>query len=250
MQLLMIQVILHIPHSSSIIPFYDGYVASVPELKQEQLLLTDWYTDDLFTHQDAIPIVADFSRIFCDAERFPEDTDEPMAALGMGVLYETRGDGSPLRMISPELRARIFRDYYNPHHQKLTDAVESQLHQHGKALILDCHSFADKPLRRDLNKNPNRPDLCIGTDGFHTPFELLEKARQFFGERNLSVGINEPYAGSIVPMKYYRKDKRVQTIMLEVNRKLYLQYGTNKKSDEYAGIKALVLDFINLLSTR
>jgi hypothetical protein len=62
-----------------------GYVVDKKILDQEIIKLTDWYTDELFFFEDSIIIRADFSRIFCDTERFSEDSQEVMAQYGMGV---------------------------------------------------------------------------------------------------------------------------------------------------------------------
>jgi N-formylglutamate amidohydrolase len=37
-----------------------------------------------------------------------------------------------------------------------------------------------------------------------------------------SVEINAPYQGTIVPAKHYKKDPNVHSIMIEVNRRLYM----------------------------
>lgn len=63
-----------------------------------------------------------------------------------------------------------------------------------------------------------------------------------------SVLMNKPYSGSIVPMKYYRKDKRVQSIMLEINRKLYLEGGSANKSEGYERIKSVVAGWVEVLA--
>ena len=86
------KLILHVPHSSSTLPFKDGYVLSDDFLKKEIIKLTDWYTDDLFHSDTDEMIVANFSRIFCDPERFSEDEHEEMSKVGMGVLYEKTDD--------------------------------------------------------------------------------------------------------------------------------------------------------------
>ena len=75
----MTNLILHIPHSSDRIPMDKGYVVGKKILDQEIIKLTDWYTDELFFFEDSIIIKADFSRIFCDTERFSEDSQEVMA---------------------------------------------------------------------------------------------------------------------------------------------------------------------------
>ena len=73
------KIILHIPHSSINIPIMEGYIVDVNSLANEMLKLTDWYTDDLFNSDGDEMIKAEFSRIFCDPERFTDDSQEIMA---------------------------------------------------------------------------------------------------------------------------------------------------------------------------
>lgn len=241
-------IILHVPHASTTIPFTDGYVLSKDALAKEILKLTDWYTDDLFQSDEHELIQADFSRIFCDPERFTDDSQEIMAQFGMGVLYEKNDDGRLMRIVTPELKERILKDYYWPHHAKLSQAVNKQLQLFGKALILDCHSYPSKPFKRDLDKSSNRPDFNIGTDSFHTPKHLIELSKAFFEKAGYSLGIDWPYKGSIVPLEHYHKNKNVQTIMLEINRALYLNEPTNEKSVNYLEIKKVVKDFTEIIN--
>ena len=37
-----------------------------------------------------------------------------------------------------------------------------------------------------------------------------------------STACNEPFSGTIVPLKHYRRDQRVESLMIEINRNLYL----------------------------
>ncbi len=247
MQKVKSKIILHIPHSFTTIPLTDGYVINDDALAKEMLKLTDWYTDDLFDSDENIMIKANFSRIFCDPERFTDDSQEIMTQFGMGVLYEKNDEGELMRVVAPELRERILKDYYWPHHQKLSDAVNKQLQLFGKALILDCHSYPSKPFKRDLDKSDNRPDFNIGTDAFHTPKHLIEVSKAFFEKAGYSLGIDWPYKGSIVPLEHYHKNKNVQTIMLEINRALYLKEPTNDKSDGYTEIKMITQEFIKAI---
>ena len=58
-------------------------------------------------------------------------------------------------------------------HNELLDEV-------GKCLIIDGHSFPEIPLRFELDKDPNRPDICIGTCDFHTPEKLIQGNGKFY----------------------------------------------------------------------
>lgn len=185
------KLILHIPHASAKIPFKDGYLVGENELQQEILKLTDWHTDELFESRDDLVIKAPFSRVFCDVERFADDDKEVMAKYGMGVLYEKSDEGFSLRAIDKSLRQKIMIHHYYPHHTRLYVMVNSQLQKYGTALLLDCHSFPDKPFNRDLDQSPNRPDFNIGTHEIHTTQKLIDFSIDFFKTKGYSlVSIN------------------------------------------------------------
>lgn len=241
------KLILHIPHSSTNIPLSEGYLVDSLALEKEMLKLTDWYTDDLFFSNEEEMIVAEFSRIFCDPERFTDDSQEVMAQYGMGVLYEKSDAGAEIRMVTPELKEKVLTSYYWKHHNKFTSAVNKQLDSFGSATIIDCHSYPGKPLHRDLDKNPKRPDFNIGTDSFHTPRELIDLSVSFFEKAGYTLGIDWPYKGSIVPLEHYRKNRNVSTIMLEINRALYLNEPTNQKSVTYYLTKQIVSEYIKTI---
>ena len=241
------KLILHIPHASEYIPDSTNYIVDQKTLKEEVLKLTDWHTDDMFSLEDSLSIKANFSRVFCDVERFPEDSIEIMAQYGMGVLYEKSDDGLTLRIVNQEMRNSILKNYYWPHHEKLNLAVEQQLKENGKATIVDCHSFPNEPFKRDLNQNPDRPDFNIGTDAFHTPKKLITLTKNFFNEKGFSIGLDWPYSGTIVPLAQYKKNKNIQSIMLEVNRSLYLDENTNLRSKQYLKTKGIIQEYLKLL---
>ena len=241
------KLILHIPHSSDNIPFKDGYVVDETIFNNEILKLTDWYTDDLFHSDTDEMIIANFSRIFCDPERFSEDKHEEMASVGMGVLYEKTDDNLLMRKITHELRTKILDEYYWVHHQKLNNAVNQQLEKYGKAIIIDCHSMSDIPFIRDKDQNTKRTDYSIGIDSIHTSNELLQTTLNFFSDHGIEVAINSPYSGTLVPMEHYQKNKNVQSIMIEVNRKLYLDDNSNVKSENYSVVKRLLQDYLEVI---
>jgi N-formylglutamate deformylase len=243
------KLILHIPHSSKYIPADAVYMVDQNTVDKEILKLTDWYTDDLFSSNDVINVKAEFSRVFCDPERFSEDSQEVMAQFGMGVLYEKSDEGIPIREVNPNLREAILNRYYWPHHKQLNQAVEQQLKTCGKALIVDCHSFPSTPFVRDLDQSPNRPDFNIGIDPYHTPESLTTASREFFEHKGYTVGIDWPYKGTIVPLAHYQKSKNVASIMLEINRALYLDEPGNVRSVNYAVIKSVVNEFLELMKS-
>jgi len=218
--------ILHVPHSSREIPreYRNRYLIGPDELEGEMDRLVDFDTEKLFRPAagEDVQLVFPWSRLFMDVERFEKDADEPMAERGMGVLYSRTIDGRLLRPeFSPEEREELLDAWYRPWHRRLEETAGDFLERYGAALIIDCHSFPDVPLACDMDQLARRPDICLGTDDFHTPEVLLDFARGFFEDAGFGVMVNRPYAGTMVPLSRYGKDARVSSLMVEVNRRLY-----------------------------
>jgi N-formylglutamate amidohydrolase len=134
-----------------------------------------------------------------------DDEQEPMTAKGMGVCYETNSFGGTLRTVSAGEKQSIIEEYYKPHHAKLEKAVNGELTKNGEALIIDCHSFPDTPLPHEDSQHRPRPDICIGTDDFHTPTRLAKLVVAHFRNLGYTVAVDDPFGGSIVPMSHYGK---------------------------------------------
>ena len=220
-------IVLHLPHASTFIPedLRDDFLLSDEELEEELNRITDHATDAIFQRAfpEAKAILFPVSRLVVDPERFSEDSQEPMSQVGMGVTY-TRGSlCQPLReQLTQGKRQELLERFYIPHHQKLTDAVEASLLANDHCLIIDGHSFPALPLPYELQQNAFRPDFCLGTDDFHTPEDLVAKVEKIFESCGYSTARDQPFSGTIVPMKHYRKERRVQSLMIEINRWLYL----------------------------
>jgi len=230
--------IIHIPHSSTLIPGHilGQYVLSDLELEAELIRMTDRYTDELFSTniEDVTHLRFPISRLAVDPERFREDNQETMAARGMGAVYMSTVGGSPLRHpLLPQERENLLKQYYDPHHEELTRLVSTALEESSQCLIIDAHSFPSHALPCDIDQSPKRPDICIGTDDYHTPDELLQTAKGAFSTSGWTVKVNSPYSGTIVPMRYYQSDKRVSSLMVEINRRLYMDEVTGSKLSDF-----------------
>jgi N-formylglutamate deformylase len=219
--------VLHVPHASVKVPdnVLNTFLLDGDELRQEVLRMTDWYTDTLFAlpSETATTVKFPVSRLVVDPERFVDDAAEPMAGVGMGAVYTRTSSGEALRgPLSTSSRNKLLADYYAPHHRNLTQVVERSIEKHGTCLILDAHSFSSQPLPHEPDQSPHRPDICIGTDEFHTSKDLTDLTFKTFEREGWAVGINCPFSGSLVPAKFYKQTKRVRSIMIEVNRSLYM----------------------------
>lgn len=222
-------VIFHVPHDSTLVPsevrrqitLTDG------ELDEELIKMTDHLTLLLFASgaPEAQVIRAPASRLVVDVERFPDDRHEPMADRGMGAVYSVTSSLKPLRraLLDGE-RDALMLAYYRPHHARLEAAVSAAIDLHGRCLVIDCHSFPSLALPYEFaDPAVARPDICIGTDAFHTSGELAVAFVAAFQREGWSVDLNQPFAGALVPGSRYGQDRRVNAVMVEINRQLYLR---------------------------
>lgn len=238
-------IILHVPHASLYIPddIKSRMLLNYADLEKELLALTDRYTDELFAIQGVKLIKSEVSRLVVDMERFRNDVDEVMSKVGMGSVYELTVDGKKLRYTDETLREALLAQYYDPYHKYFNNQVEACLFRYGRCLIIDCHSFPSNPLPYELNQDPKRPDICIGTCEFHTPKRLIDYALKW-ASQYYSVYLNRPFSGTFVPSEYYLRDKRVSSVMVEVNRSLYMNELNGRKTEGFNKIKSSLSDFI------
>lgn len=241
--------VIHVPHNSTAIPdsVRGQFILSDSELQNELLKMTDHHTLALFT--SSVPndqvIQASVSRLVVDVERFEDDAQEVMTSRGMGVIYSKRHDGQPMRReISPVEREGLLGSWYRPHHLALNRAVDKAIFQHGKSIVIDAHSFPKLPLPYELNQISPRPEICIGTDEFHTPRSLESAMAERFLAAGFEVGINSPFSGAIVPSTHYRKDARVSAVMIEVRRDLYMNEDTGFRLVDFEQVSKVVQDCI------
>jgi N-formylglutamate amidohydrolase len=244
--------VFHIPHSSEVIPEHvrDTFVLSPQQLWREQLRMMDRYTEELYDFRSDLVerVVFLVSRVVVDPERFLDDAEEPMAVHGQGVVYMLTSEGEPLRhSLSTQARQALIDEFYVPHHRALTQAVDAAQSDWGACLIVDCHSFPSTPSSFEDDQGRNRPDICLGTDPFHTPEWLFDKANDLFSRPRRRIIRNWPYQGALVPLKHYRRSPKIMALMVEVNRSLYMDEESGERLAAFEDICDWVVSTLETL---
>ena len=217
-------VILHVPHSGREIPaeVRAGIVLDDVALERELDHIVDAHTARLAeeaAHRARLMpwrFVNRLSRLVVDPERFPDEREE-MLAVGMGAVYTRTTHGAELRPADTDPEP-LLAHYFRPYARAMTDAVAERLAVTGRAVVIDVHSYPSAPLPYELHGEGPRPPVCLGTDSFHTPPELLTAAREAFGD----VGLDSPFGGTYVPLEFYGREPRVSALMVEIRRDTYM----------------------------
>ncbi|PRY62962.1 N-formylglutamate amidohydrolase [Knoellia remsis] len=220
-------VVLHVPHSSTAIPdeVRAGIVLSDDELTAELAAMTDADTDvvaagaaDLAAIRPWI-FVNRLSRLVVDPERFPDEREE-MNEVGMGAVYEGTSDLRVLRSPTEGEREGLVERYFAPYSAAFAALVRERLEAVGAVTIVDVHSYPVEALLYERHGDGPRPEVCVGTDDFHTPPALVDAAVSAMSSAGPTgeVGLDSPFAGCYVPLDQFGRNTDVTAVMLEIRR--------------------------------
>ena len=233
-------ILLHVPHSSTLFPKESKY--SFNDLDKDERLLIDYYTDELFIPEynpnQIATVVFPYCRLYCDVERLVND---PLEKEGLGIRY--------IGKVQSGIRSWNYRSFNNAEdafkqHVDYHALVSKKLIDMGDStLIIDCHSFSALP--NLLNTNPPDIDICIGYNDDETRPDKVAIGNivQHFMSKGYKVGINEPFSNSktfSVPMNYY-------SIMIEINKRLYMDELTLEKTDRFVSLKQDIQSLYSVL---
>lgn len=247
-------VVIHVPHSSRLIPpgIRADLMLTDEELADEFDEATDTATDDIaltaLAHVLLRPtiVINQLSRLVIDPERFPDG--DPAEAFGRGAVYTRTCSGAPLRAEAYPGRAELINAYFRPYADAVTDAVENRLNAGGRAVVIDLHSYPEKPSAFE-DSSAARPPLCIGTDPRHTPPWLTAAARGAFASLG-EISEDTPYSGTYVPLRYYGTDDRVSSVMIERRRDTYLTDPRTPHPERIAQLGRHLAALIDVVSDR
>ena len=234
--------LLHIPHSSTSFPSESTH--SFTDLDEEEKLLIDYYTDELFVPREQkrniCSVVFPYCRLYCDVERLVND---PLEDKGLGISYRRTVDSDylPFEERSFSRLNEAFK-YYADFHADVSKRIVEMTCMN-KILLIDCHSFSALP--NLLNPTPPDIDICIGYNDDETrPYtKTIDNIVQFFKSLGYKVGINEPFSNSKtfpVPVEYH-------SVMIEVNKRLYMNEQTLDTIDRFYKLKHDIQSLYNLL---
>ena len=218
-------VILHAPHGSRAIPaeYLADFLVSSRQLEVEMDAMTDHFTDTLVAGIIGVSAVINgLSRFAVDVERFPDESEE-MNEVGMGVLYTHGSRRQEIRRVSADHTIPLMA-HFTAYSARITELVDATLSAHGRAVIIDVHSYPELKLPYELHGDGHRAPLCVGSDPFHASGDLLAAVAESFPQ--LETSSNAPFAGAYVPLRHYHQDPRVSSVMLEIRRDVYMNEAT------------------------
>ena len=231
------KLIIHVPHASLEVPadFKDQLLVDYDYFQKENIFISDYKVDEFIPKGFPNVVKFNYSRMFCDVEKYLDDSKEEMSKYGMGALYTKDSNG--VEFIKRKNKENIISNYYKKHHDNLDNMVEKILSIYNDAFIIDLHSFSDEFVSKVLNKGIS-PDICIGINDIYDK-DILINTINHFSKYGYSIMINYPYSGSIISNKY----PKVKSMMIEINKRLYL---SNK--DDYNKLYNCMMEYYKIIN--
>ena len=86
-------------------------------IEKTNLFMCDFLTDKIIPNK-CHKLIFKYSRLFCDVERFKEDSKEEMSKKVMGTIYTNDCDNI-ITMPNKCYKRKVWTSYYDKYHNKL-----------------------------------------------------------------------------------------------------------------------------------
>jgi len=242
------------PHSGRDYPkdFVKTSVLSKTHLRSSE----DAFVEELFAGVIAFgsPLLAAVApRAYVDLNRKEDELDpsiiegakavysNPRVASGLGVIPRVVSDRRQIqlgKMTMAEAQERIDM-YYTPYHTILTELLGQAKLKFGTAVLLDCHSMPNDAVQNAMAPGGARPDIILGNRfGASTRQDVFDVVEAALKDQGFIVGRNSPFAGGYITQKYGVPERNRHAVQIEVNRGLYMNEKTIKKTRDFEDVQA------------
>jgi N-formylglutamate amidohydrolase len=161
---------------------------------------------------------------------------------GLGLLKSKSRYGEPVqerKFTFAEVEERLDL-YHRPYHAELRSAIDRAKSAFGFVYHLSCHcmSAVGAPTHPDAGKE--RADFCLGNmSGASATQPFIDLVAQVIRKHGFSCTINDPYTGGEINRRYGDPKNGIDSIMVEINKKKFMDVKTFRKNDGFPAIKAV-----------
>ena len=211
--------------------FIDQLLADVPDLGAPLLAARAPRAFlDLNRGADELdPAVIDGARAFAH---------NPRVQSGLGVIPRVVSGGRAIysgKLALAEARARI-ADHWHPYHDCLRRLLEEQRALFGQAILIDVHSMPHEAMDAIAHRAGRRPEIIVGDRyGASASSSIVDSVEGALRDHGFQVARNAPFAGAYIAQTYGRPGIGQHAIQIEIDRALYMDEKTIRRSAAYDG---------------
>ena len=196
----------------------------------------DLATEKIYAFPGVPLISAEISRFVVDVNRRRNDFSEK------GVIIRRSWDGLAVWKEKPSRKEIEFllKKYYDPFYAKIEKALEGK----ENVLLLDGHSMNPFGGRNSIDPGKVRPDICLASNHLTTcSKELVLELKELLEKEGYWVELDKPYSGRKAGIiNFFSVPGKIDALLFEVNKKLYMSNITNPGSIDEERIEKLRQD--------
>ncbi len=163
---------------------------------------------------------------------------------GLGLLKAKSRYGEPVqerKLSFAEVEDRLNR-FHRPYHRELEAVINRAKSSFGKVYHLSCHCMSAIGAPTHVDPGQERADFCLGNSilGQSTSSsEFIEYVASTIRREGFTCSVNFPYGGGELNRRYGDPAGGVESILIEINKKRFMDVNTFRKTDEFEDIKAV-----------
>jgi N-formylglutamate deformylase len=225
------------------------------------------YVEDLYAvgpSLGATMLFACFPNTYIDSNRSAADIDETLiegkwpgpikqsdfTSRGLGLLKRLSRYGEPLqeRKLTVEEVQQRLATYHEPYHVELARILKDMRREYRVAFQLSCHcmSAVGAPTHADPGKP--RADFNLGNmHGATCSPEFMSFLAQTLESLGHSVSLNFPYYGGELIARHANPGHGVESVFIEVNKRLFIDTKTFKKTEAYDRVKSSIDTLVTMV---
>lgn len=229
-----VPLILTSPHSGNYYPkFYiDNLITSLDFSRSIEDMYVNEFIEN-YNDKDITILTNKYSRAVIDLNRNINELDNTLVEsgkglkfvntqkvqLGIGLIPVQTAKGKIIfkKKFSLEKFRFLQKNVYLKWHENLRDNIDKKLSSYNKVFLIDLHSMPSE------NENISLPDFVLGNvNGLTCKEENISFISDQFKGLGYSVSLNNPYSGGYITESYFNENSGIQTLQIEINKKLYM----------------------------
>lgn len=215
--------------------YVEELYASAPEYGAVMLyaLFPNTYVDTNRSELDIDPDLLD--------GEWPVPLNPEVSKRGLGLLKSKSRYGEPMhegKLAVADVMARI-KNYHRPFHAELRDNIERMHKAWGFVYQISCHCMSAIGAPTHPDHGQPRADFCIGNrNGETASADFMDFLKGAIEDLGYSCTVNMPYTGGELNSRYGDPAKGIESVMLEINKKLFIDVKTFKKTENFETMQA------------
>lgn len=227
------------------------------------------YVDDIWEDAPKFGgslLYAIFPHMYIDANRGELDIDPELVELpwpvalkpeaskrGLGLIKAKSRYGEPVqerKLTYDEIEDRLNR-YHRPYHRELKAMIDRARSAFGKVYHLSCHCMSAVGAPTHPDPGQERADFCVGNMPGGTQSSsnaFVEHVADLIRSEGFTCTVNTPYAGGEINRRHGDFANNVESIMVEINKKRFMDVKTFRRTDGFHEIKAAANNVLKKLA--